>query len=64
MIVLEYPALTFKLNLKHFFNVICIGYNVERVNKLGKEEPVPCIANISVGVVWNKVRPLLINNTF
>jgi ADP-heptose:LPS heptosyltransferase len=42
----------------------CYGCNWVCIYPIIEGEPTPCIANISVGVVWSKVRPLLKNKTF
>ena len=42
----------------------CYGCNWVCIFPIIEGEPTPCIANISVGVVWSKVRPLLIKKTF
>tara|TARA_B100000686_G_scaffold220778_1_gene227897 strand:- start:57 stop:1238 length:1182 start_codon:yes stop_codon:yes gene_type:complete len=41
----------------------CYGCNWDCIFPITKEEPTPCIANISVGHVWNKVSSLLKNKT-
>jgi len=64
LIELEYPAFLFKLNLKRFFNVPCFGCNAVCVCKLKKGDSDPCIANVSVDAVWEKVRLLLYQKNF
>jgi len=52
-------------NLKPVYHKMpCFGCNWVCIFPIIKGEPTPCIANISVGDVWSKVRPLLINKTF
>ena len=61
-----YPDLPGQANhLKTIYHKMpCYGCNWDCIFPIIKEKPAPCIANISVGVVWSKVRPLLINKTF
>ena len=61
-----YPDLPGQANhLKTIYHKMpCYGCNWDCIFPIIKEKPAPCIANISVGVVWNKVRPLLNNKTF
>ena len=47
-------------NLKEVFHKMpCFGCNWECIYPIKKGEPAPCIANISVDAVWEKVIPLL-----
>jgi ADP-heptose:LPS heptosyltransferase len=61
-----YPDLPGKINhLKTVYHKMpCYGCNWVCIFPIIEGEPTPCIANISVGVVWSKVRPLLIKKTF
>jgi ADP-heptose:LPS heptosyltransferase len=46
------------------YSMPCYGCNGECIYPLKKNESAPCITNVSVDAVWEKVRPLLINKTF
>jgi ADP-heptose:LPS heptosyltransferase len=61
-----YPDLPGQTNhLKTVYHKMpCYGCNWVCIFPIIEGEPTPCIANISVGVVWSKVRPLLIKKTF
>ena len=61
-----YPDLHGQINnlKENFHKMPCLGCNWVCIFPIIEGEPTPCIANISVGVVWSKVRPLLINKTF
>ena len=61
-----YPDLPGKINHLEtvYHKMPCYGCNWVCIFPIIEGEPTPCIANISVGVVWSKVRPLLINKTF
>jgi len=63
---LPYPELTGQeIVLKTVsYPMPCFGCNAECIYPLQKNEPAPCVSNISVDAVWEKVRPLLINKTF
>ena len=60
-----YPDLPGQTNhLKTVYHKMpCYGCNWVCIFPILEGEPTPCIANISVGAVWSKVRPLLINKT-
>jgi len=60
-----YPDLTGQTNhLKTVYHKMpCYGCNWVCIFPIIEGEPTPCISNISVGAVWSKVRPLLINKT-
>ena len=61
-----YPDLPGQTNhLKTVYHKMpCYGCNWVCIFPIIEGEPTPCIANISVCVVWSKVRPLLINKSF
>jgi len=42
-----------------FHEMPCYGCNWKCIYKIKKEEPTPCITNISIDAVWEKVKPLL-----
>jgi hypothetical protein len=47
-------------NLKEVFHKMpCYGCNWKCIYPINEGEPAPCIANISVDAVWEKVVPLL-----
>ena len=46
------------------YSMPCYGCNGECIYPLKKNESAPCITNVSVDAVWEKVKPLLINKTF
>ena len=46
------------------YSMPCYGCNGECIYPLKKDESAPCITNVSVDAVWEKVKPLLINKTF
>ena len=58
---MPYPELPGQTNhLKIVFHeMTCYGCNWECIYPLKKNEPAPCITNISVDSVWNEVKPLL-----
>ena len=60
-----YPDLPGQANNLHtvYHKMHCYGCNWVCIFPFTKGEPTPCIANISVEIVWNKVRPLLTNKT-
>ena len=60
-----YPDLPGQANNLHtvYHKMPCYGCNWVCIFPFTKGEPTPCIANISVEIVWNKVRPLLTNKT-
>ena len=41
------------------YSMPCYGCNGDCIYPLKKNEPAPCITNISVDAVWEKVKPLL-----
>ena len=50
-------------NLKEVFHKMpCFGCNWNCIYPINKGEPAPCIANISVDAVWEKVRPFISNS--
>ena len=55
---LECTGQTNKLEVV-FHQMPCNGRNWECIYPLKKNEPAPCITNISVDAVWEKVKPLL-----
>jgi len=61
-----YPDLPGQTNhlITVYHKMPCYGCNWVCIFPIIEGEPTPCIANISVGVVWSKVRPLLIKKTF
>ena len=58
---MTYPELSGQTNhLKIVFHeMTCYGCNWKCIYPLKKNEPAPCITNISVDSVWNEVKPLL-----
>jgi len=56
-----YPELSGQTNRLEvvFHEMSCYGCNWECIYPLKKNEPAPCITNISVDAVWEKVKPLL-----
>ena len=44
-----------------FYKMPSYGCNWESIYPLKKNEPAPCVANISVDAVWEKVKPLLLS---
>ena len=58
---MPYPELSGQTNhLKIVFHeMTCYGCNWKCIYPLKKNEPAPCITNISVDSVWNEVKPLL-----
>jgi ADP-heptose:LPS heptosyltransferase len=60
-----YPDLPGQTNhlMTIFHKMPCFGCNWECVFPFKKGDPTPCIAKISVDVVWEKVKHLLINKT-
>ena len=58
---MPYPELSGQTNhLKIVFHeMTCYGCNWECIYPLKKNEPAPCITNISVDSVWNEIKPLL-----
>ena len=58
---LPYPDLPGQINnLKEIFHKMpCYGCNWDCVYPIKEGEPAPCIANVSVDTVWEKIKPLL-----
>ena len=58
---LPYPDLHGQINnLKEIFHKMpCFGCNWDCVYPIKEGEPAPCIANVSVDTVWEKIKPLL-----
>ena len=58
---LPYPDLPGQINnMKEIFHKMpCYGCNWDCVYPIKKGEPSPCIANVSVDTVWEKIKPLL-----
>ena len=56
-----YPDLPGQINnLKEIFHKMpCYGCNWDCVYPIKEGDPAPCIANISVDTVWEKIKPLL-----
>jgi len=58
---LPYPDLPGQINnLKEIFHKMpCYGCNWHCVYPIKEGEPAPCVANVSVDTVWEKIKPLL-----
>ena len=56
----ELPEKQFTLETVSY-SMPCYGCNGDCIYPLKKKEPAPCITNISVDAVWEKVKPLLPN---
>ena len=54
----EFPGQTNKLEVV-FHEMPCYGCNWKCIYKIKKGDPTPCISNIRVDEVWNKIKPLL-----
>jgi len=54
----EFPGQTNKLEIV-FHEMPCYGCNWKCIYKIKKGDPTPCISNIRVDEVWNKIKPLL-----
>ena len=57
-----YPELPGQTNYLKvvYYKMPCYGCNWECVYPIKKGEPTPCISNISIDAVWEKIKPLLL----
>ena len=58
---LPYPVINGQENNMEvvFHKMPCYGCNWQCIYKIKKGEPTPCISNVRVDDVWNKIKPLL-----